>query len=69
VPAGWPTFALFAKVGTHAARVEILDLCLAPPLDSPGVGNRPGDLDTKKLAGVDNEKLQPLTSPSRLQEP
>jgi hypothetical protein len=63
VPAGWHAFALFAKVGTHAACVEIL-IFASPHRLIPGVGNRAGDLDTKKLARVGNEKLQLPTSPT-----
>ncbi len=28
VSGGWPTFTPFVKVGTHAARIGIFDLCL-----------------------------------------
>ena len=31
---GWPTFAVLAKVGTHAACVGIFVFCLAPLTDS-----------------------------------
>ena len=38
---GWPTFTLFVKVGTHAARADVFDLCFHSLIRTAA-----GDVDT-----------------------